>query len=163
PDIFVRLGVATNTTDSPQYPVTSSAQCTNTRPTSGSWICRNECGRGHRTALVQRRWAVLSKVILAVFAAVGWNAALDAQGLQHPTRSTKPKPATRYGTNPAAAKTFMHDPVKLYYEVYGAGDPVLLIHGNGSRICRRKSIISGSTIASSPWTAVVRASLATAR
>lgn len=43
-------------------------------------------------------------------------------------------PAVPYGANPAAGHTFVHDGVTLYYEVYGAGDPLLLIHGNGASI-----------------------------
>ncbi len=30
--------------------------------------------------------------------------------------------------------TFTHDGVKLYYETYGTGEPLLLIHGNGASI-----------------------------
>ncbi len=48
---------------------------------------------------------------------------------------------TRYGSNPAAGKTFMHDGVKLYYEVYGTGEPLLLIHGNGGSIADFKAQI----------------------
>jgi pimeloyl-ACP methyl ester carboxylesterase len=44
------------------------------------------------------------------------------------------KPAVKYGSNPAAGSTFLHDGVKFYYEVYGAGQPLLLIHGNGESI-----------------------------
>ncbi len=40
----------------------------------------------------------------------------------------------KYGSNPAVGKTFLHESVKLYYEVYGAGDPLLLIHGNGESV-----------------------------
>jgi len=40
----------------------------------------------------------------------------------------------KYGSNPAAGKTFTHDGVKLYYETYGAGEPLLIIHGNGGSI-----------------------------
>jgi pimeloyl-ACP methyl ester carboxylesterase len=40
----------------------------------------------------------------------------------------------RYGANAAAGRTFVHGGVKLYYEVYGTGDPLLLIHGNGGSI-----------------------------
>jgi pimeloyl-ACP methyl ester carboxylesterase len=40
----------------------------------------------------------------------------------------------KYGANPAAGHTFTHDGVKLYYEVYGAGEPLLLVHGNGGSI-----------------------------
>lgn len=44
------------------------------------------------------------------------------------------KYAVKYGSNPAAGRTFVHDGVKLYYEVYGAGEPVLIVHGNGGKI-----------------------------
>ncbi|MGC4054725.1 MAG: alpha/beta hydrolase [Paludibaculum sp.] len=36
-----------------------------------------------------------------------------------------PQPAT------VAGQKFQHDGVELYYEVYGSGEPLLLIHGNG--------------------------------
>ena len=39
-----------------------------------------------------------------------------------------------YGTNKAASETFVHDGVTLYYEVYGAGPPLLRVHGNGGSI-----------------------------
>jgi pimeloyl-ACP methyl ester carboxylesterase len=58
-----------------------------------------------------------------------------------PARATTPATRTarnvkyiKYGANPAAGHTFTHDGVRLYYEVYGAGEPLLLIHGNGASI-----------------------------
>lgn len=42
--------------------------------------------------------------------------------------------AIPYGRNDAVGKTFDHDGVTLYYEVYGAGQPLLVIHGNGGSI-----------------------------
>ena len=42
--------------------------------------------------------------------------------------------AVKYGANAAAGRTFTHDGVKLYYEVYGAGEPLLVVHGNGGSI-----------------------------
>ena len=42
--------------------------------------------------------------------------------------------AVRYGANAAAGRTFVHDGVTLYYEVYGAGQPLLMVHGNGGSI-----------------------------
>ncbi len=39
-----------------------------------------------------------------------------------------------YGANAAAGGTFVHDGVTLYYETYGAGPPLLLVHGNGFSI-----------------------------
>ena len=47
---------------------------------------------------------------------------------------TKTTVHPKYGSNPAAGHWFTHDGVKLYYEVYGAGEPLLLIHGNGGSI-----------------------------
>lgn len=47
--------------------------------------------------------------------------------------TTTPVP---YGSNAAVGKTFTHDGVKLYYEVYGppSGEPLLIIHPNGTSI-----------------------------
>lgn len=39
-----------------------------------------------------------------------------------------------YGSNKAASGTFVHDGVTFYYETYGAGEPLLLVHGNGGSI-----------------------------
>jgi pimeloyl-ACP methyl ester carboxylesterase len=47
-----------------------------------------------------------------------------------------------YGANPAAGGYFQHDGVKLYYEVYGHGPPLLLIHGNGASIWSMKNQIA---------------------
>ncbi len=47
---------------------------------------------------------------------------------------TAPKLSTRYGSNPAVGKTFVHDGINFYYEVYGTGEPVLVVHGNGGSI-----------------------------
>jgi pimeloyl-ACP methyl ester carboxylesterase len=43
-------------------------------------------------------------------------------------------PAPRYGANKAVGRTFTNDGVRLYYEVYGVGEPLLLVHGNGGNI-----------------------------
>jgi pimeloyl-ACP methyl ester carboxylesterase len=47
-------------------------------------------------------------------------------------------PGVPYGSNAAVGKTFVHDGVKLYYEVYGSGEPMLLIHPNGTSIAAMK-------------------------
>ncbi len=39
-----------------------------------------------------------------------------------------------YGANAPASGTFTHDGVTLYYETYGDGPPLLLVHGNGGSI-----------------------------
>jgi pimeloyl-ACP methyl ester carboxylesterase len=46
----------------------------------------------------------------------------------------KPIAKIKYGSNAAAGNTFVHDGVRLYYEVYGTGEPLLLVHGNGGSI-----------------------------
>lgn len=50
--------------------------------------------------------------------------------------ATRGPPATAipYGANKTASGTFVHDGVTLYYETYGEGEPLLLIHGNGGSI-----------------------------
>ncbi len=62
--------------------------------------------------------------------------ALSAPGLSGDQAKTvqATAPAVRYGANMIAGRTFTHDGVKLYYEVYGAGEPLLLVHGNGGSI-----------------------------
>ena len=45
-----------------------------------------------------------------------------------------PSATIPYGANKAASGTFVHDGVTFYYETYGAGKPLLLIHGNGGSI-----------------------------
>lgn len=39
-----------------------------------------------------------------------------------------------YGANKAASGSFVHDGVTFYYEVYGEGEPLFLVHGNGGSI-----------------------------
>ncbi len=50
-------------------------------------------------------------------------------------------PAIPYGENPAAAHRFTHDGVQLYFEEYGQGEPILLLHGNGESIASFKAQI----------------------
>lgn len=42
--------------------------------------------------------------------------------------------ATPYGANASTSGTFTRDGVTLYYETYGEGEPLLVIHGNGGSI-----------------------------
>ena len=39
--------------------------------------------------------------------------------------------AKNLGSNPAVGKYLNTRGIKLYYEIYGKGEPLLLIHGNG--------------------------------
>lgn len=45
-----------------------------------------------------------------------------------------PFDASSYGKNEAVGKYLDVNGIKLYYEIYGHGDPLLLIHGNGGSI-----------------------------
>jgi pimeloyl-ACP methyl ester carboxylesterase len=73
---------------------------------------------------------VFSKAILTGVVAIFCHAILDAQTTAAPPVGH----AVRYGSNPTAGRTFTHDSIKLYYETYGKGEPLLLIHGNGGSI-----------------------------
>jgi len=48
--------------------------------------------------------------------------------------SCKQASTIEYGNNPAAGKYYNIRGIKMYCEVYGTGEPVLLIHGNGGSI-----------------------------
>jgi pimeloyl-ACP methyl ester carboxylesterase len=45
----------------------------------------------------------------------------------------KPEPIT-YGSNAQAGQHADVNGIKMYYEIYGGGDPLLVIHGNGQSI-----------------------------
>ena len=57
----------------------------------------------------------------------------DTEGKQDNPAATV-VPAIPYGANAQASGTFTHDGVSLYYETYGSGEPLLLVHGNGGSI-----------------------------
>jgi pimeloyl-ACP methyl ester carboxylesterase len=42
-----------------------------------------------------------------------------------------------YGNNPSAGKFLEINGIKMYYEIYGTGKPLLLLHGNGGSIASR--------------------------
>lgn len=48
------------------------------------------------------------------------------------------KAAINYGNNPKAGKYVAVNGIKMYYETYGAGQPLLMIHGNGGSIANFK-------------------------
>lgn len=59
---------------------------------------------------------------------------LALAGAQSAGQTLATKRSSGYGSNPAVGRTFTHDGVRLYYETYGSGEPLLLIHGNGASI-----------------------------
>lgn len=44
------------------------------------------------------------------------------------------KPVIAYGSNPAAGHTAEVNGIRLYYERYGEGEPLVMLHGNGGSI-----------------------------
>jgi pimeloyl-ACP methyl ester carboxylesterase len=57
-----------------------------------------------------------------------------APGEKRTAAAASPAAAVPYGANKDTGATFVHDGVTLYYEVYGQGEPLLLVHGNGGSI-----------------------------
>jgi len=51
------------------------------------------------------------------------------------------KTPINYGNNPHAGNYYNNNGVKVYYEVYGKGKPVVLLHGNGGSIRGRAAFI----------------------
>jgi len=47
----------------------------------------------------------------------------------------------RYGDNAKAGAFYNHNGVKVYYEIYGQGKPLVLLHGNGGSIGSRSKLI----------------------
>jgi hypothetical protein len=83
-------------------------------------------------------WSARMKTPLAVvlfsLSLSGFLPSLAGAQAKPPTTPARAAAAVKYGANAAAGRTFMHDGVKLYYEVYGAGEPLLMVHGNGGSI-----------------------------
>ncbi len=55
----------------------------------------------------------------------------------HAQQNTSPK----YGDNPKSGAFYNHEGVKVYYEIYGQGKPMVLLHGNGGSIGSRANLI----------------------
>lgn len=50
------------------------------------------------------------------------------------TVAAQNEPKINYGNNPAAGNYAPVNGIKMYYEIYGEGKPLLLIHGNGGSV-----------------------------
>ena len=55
--------------------------------------------------------------------------------------NTSTKNQVNYGSNPLAGKYVDVNDIKVYYEIYGEGEPVLLLHGNSGSIKTMESLI----------------------
>jgi pimeloyl-ACP methyl ester carboxylesterase len=58
-----------------------------------------------------------------------------------PAKAAPRRAAIAYGNNPAAGRTFVFNGNRFYFETYGRGPPLLLIHGNGQSISEFKGQI----------------------
>jgi triacylglycerol esterase/lipase EstA (alpha/beta hydrolase family) len=100
-----------------------------------------------KSLVIESHWrcAMSSKVISIVLGTLllqgGMGAQTQSQAPTHAAAQTAPKSVAKYGSNPAVGRTFTHDGIKLYYEVYGGGEPILLVHGNGGSIAHFKAQI----------------------
>jgi pimeloyl-ACP methyl ester carboxylesterase len=47
----------------------------------------------------------------------------------------------KYGENTAAGAYFKHQGVNIYYEIYGVGKPLVLLHGNGGSVKSRTPLL----------------------
>lgn len=84
---------------------------------------------------------VISRIFCTILLSCNIYAQTQSQPTSHAAAQTTFKPPAKYGSNAAVGRTFIHDGVKLYYEVYGAGEPLLLVHGNGGSIGNFKAQI----------------------
>jgi pimeloyl-ACP methyl ester carboxylesterase len=75
-----------------------------------------------------------SAIALATVLALASACSPTAEKAAKPPSAAAATAKIPYGANTAASGTFTHDGVTLYYEVYGEGEPLLLVHGNGGSI-----------------------------
>jgi hypothetical protein len=61
----------------------------------------------------------MRRLLLLLFLSLCFSGLVSAQ--------RRPAARIKYGSNPAAGNTFVHNGVRLYYEVYGAGEPLLVV------------------------------------
>jgi pimeloyl-ACP methyl ester carboxylesterase len=82
---------------------------------------------------------MFTKVVSIVLGTLLLQGSMGAQTQSQAPTHAASTPTAKYGSNPAAGRSFTHDGVKLYYEVYGAGELLLLVHGNGGSIADFKA------------------------
>jgi pimeloyl-ACP methyl ester carboxylesterase len=75
------------------------------------------------------------QLLCAIALMLGLAASANAERPSCPTK-------LRYGQNPAAGHFAVVNGIRMYYETYGSGPPLLLIHGNGGSIWGTRCQIS---------------------
>lgn len=71
----------------------------------------------------------MKKIMMILMTVAAFSAFIFAQ---------QKKAAVIYGNNPKAGKYVAINGIKMYYEIYGTGEPLLLIHNNGGSIASFK-------------------------
>ena len=79
--------------------------------------------------------------VLSISRFVASAAVLALIGCNSPS-AERPAGSLNYGSNPAAGETVVLGGNRFYYETYGHGTPILLIHGNGGSIVSFKEQIA---------------------
>ncbi|MFT3723206.1 MAG: alpha/beta hydrolase [Hyphomonadaceae bacterium] len=88
-----------------------------------------------------KRHLLCASLAIALMAACGQAKPAETAAAPEAPAPAPTAPAVKYGDNAAAGTTFVHDGVTLYYETYGEGEPLLLVHGNGASISSFKAQI----------------------
>jgi len=81
------------------------------------------------------------KIVCVFVGVLFWQGVVAAQTGTTASGAASPQAALPYGDNENAGHFAVLNGVKLYYEVYGDGDPLVLLHGNGGNIAAMKNQI----------------------
>ncbi len=76
----------------------------------------------------------MRSAIFLLFLALVLQGCSSSQAPESAPEETAATAPVKYGDNPAAGHTFTHDGIDFYYEVYGEGEPLLLVHADGLSI-----------------------------
>lgn len=79
-------------------------------------------------------WSEMRSALFILIATLVLQGCTQSENSQPATQETAEAAPVKYGNNPAAGHTFNHDGIDFYYEVYGEGEPLLLIHADGLSI-----------------------------
>jgi pimeloyl-ACP methyl ester carboxylesterase len=87
---------------------------------------------------VSRRWFLCAFLFLTLLAMFGCGRSSSNSG----AGSNASQASIPYGDNATAGHYATVNGVKLYYEIYGEGEPLVLLHGNGGNIAAMKNQIA---------------------
>ena len=73
----------------------------------------------------------MKKIFLTGAIAISLLIGNSADAARYFIQGDKAGSSTPYGDNVKVGKYVQADDAKIYYEVYGAGEPILILHGGG--------------------------------